>query len=153
MHISIVQIRDSRLRSLNFATTEPEVPTATGTESDPTATLDIAVEATTVEQTDELCSLAVDLAINIGAKSSSGATMTVEILVSGTPEMHVQTPDKSRVQRRDLVLLNGLSLLYGMARELVLWTSVRSGRPAMVLPAMNFVGVKVKLDGETTVIG
>lgn len=77
----------------------------------------------------------VNLEITIDGKEGNPAPYLVDIAVVGVFNV---LSTLARERRRDLVTVNGASILYGVVREVVLSLTSRFSTGPMTLPGMNF---------------
>lgn len=88
---------------------------------------------------DKFSDFGLKLALRVGPKLERDAPYHVEIALRGVVRMHLSQSDKDLAQdRRERALVNGVSLLYGAAREMVSNVSSRSVNGPLHLPALYF---------------
>ncbi|UUZ62424.1 protein-export chaperone SecB [Polaromonas sp. P1-6] len=79
----------------------------------------------------------VRLTLRVGPKEDSLAPYQIQVAVRGVVRMHL-TQDAGQEERRVRALVNGVSLLYGVVREMVTNITARSAHGQMLLPSLNF---------------
>lgn len=80
----------------------------------------------------------VRLTLRVAPKEDKQAPYNVQIAVRGVVRMHLTQEVNQAEERRVRALVNGVSLLYGVAREMVSCITSRSAHGAMLLPSLNF---------------
>ncbi len=98
------------------------------------------------------------LKLHIGPKQTHDAPYHVEIALRGIVRMHLSQSNLDLARdRHERALVNGVSLLYGAAREMVSNVSSRSVNGPLHLPALNFADlikgepVAIEQDAKRTV--
>lgn len=85
-------------------------------------------------------SMLVSVRLNIPNDEGKKAPYKVNVAVTGIFKwLNKTTP---RVERRDLTVVNGATILYGAIREMVLTVTSRSIPGSMLLPSFNFLDNK-----------
>lgn len=84
------------------------------------------------------------LTLRVGPKEEKQAPYRVEVSVRGVVRMHLTQPEGQADERRVLALVNGISLLYGVVRELVSGVTSRSVHGQLLLPSLNFSDLATK---------
>lgn len=80
----------------------------------------------------------VSLALKVGPKSDELAPYEVHVTVKGLVRMHLVQADGQAEERRVRALVNGVSLLFGAVRELVVTITSRSVHGPFLLPSVSF---------------
>lgn len=78
------------------------------------------------------------LTLRVGPKEEKQAPYRVEVSVRGVVRMHLTQSEGLAEERRVRALVNGVSLLYGVVRELVSGITSRSVHGQLLLPSLNF---------------
>lgn len=78
------------------------------------------------------------LTLRVGPKADSLAPYQVQVSVRGVVRMHLTQATGQAEERRVLALVNGVSLLYGVVREMVSNITSRSAHGQLLLPSLNF---------------
>lgn len=78
------------------------------------------------------------LTVRVGPKEDGDAPYRVEVAIRGVVRMHLTQVAGQTEERRVLALVNGVSLLYGVVREMIANTTTRSVHGQMLLPSLNF---------------
>lgn len=78
------------------------------------------------------------LTLRVGPKEDKQAPYRVEVSVRGVVRMHLTQSDGQAEERRVRALVNGVSLLYGVVREMVSGITSRSIHGQLLLPSLNF---------------
>jgi preprotein translocase subunit SecB len=86
-------------------------------------------------QEDDPRDFLIDLAISIDNKEGKLAPYNVDVAVVGVFKVLPSLPAE---QRRDLLTVNGASILYGVIREMVASLTSRFVAGPLTLPGMNF---------------
>lgn len=80
----------------------------------------------------------VSLSLKVGPKSDELAPYEVHVTVKGLVRMHLVQADGQAEERRVRALVNGVSLLFGAVRELVMTITSRSVHGPFLLPSVSF---------------
>lgn len=80
----------------------------------------------------------VSLALKVGPKSDELAPYEVHVTVKGLVRMHLVQVEGQAEERRVRALVNGVSLLYGAARDQVMTITSRSVHGPFLLPSVSF---------------
>lgn len=80
----------------------------------------------------------VRLTLRVGPKKDSLAPYQVQVSVRGVVRMHLTQASGQAEERRVRALVNGVSLLYGIAREMVSNITSRSTHGQLLLPSLSF---------------
>ena len=94
-----------------------------------------------VGQEDDPRDFIVNLEIKIDGKEGKPAPYLIDIGVVGVFNV---LPSLQKEKRKDLVTVNGASILYGVIREIVLSLTSRFAIGPMTLPGMNFEDTVVR---------
>ena len=94
----------------------------------------------------------VKLTLRVGPKDDSEAPYRVEIAVRGVVCMHLTQDTGQAEERRVRALVNGVSLLYGVVREMVTNITARSIHGQMLLPSLNFSDLALHKPEEVQVV-
>ncbi len=78
------------------------------------------------------------LTLRVAPKTDKQCPYNLEITVVGSVRMHLTLPVDQAQERRSRAIVNGVSLLYGVVRELVSNITSRSVHGAMLLPSLSF---------------
>lgn len=93
-----------------------------------------------VHSNDKITKMLVAVRVQIENNSGVIAPYKINVKVSGIFKWLNNTTDP--VERKDLMVVNGASMLYGTIREMVLSLTSRSVAGAMTLPSFNFLDEK-----------
>lgn len=92
-----------------------------------------------IEETDAYSDFGIKLGLRVGPKLDNEAPYVIDIGVHGVVRMHfIQNKSDLAEDRRQRAVVNGISLLYGVAREMVSTITSRAIHGLMLLPALNF---------------
>lgn len=80
----------------------------------------------------------IKLTLRVAPKEDKQAPYNVQISVRGVVRMHLMQEVNQAEERRVRALVNGVSLLYGVVRELVSNITSRSAHGGMLLPSLSF---------------
>lgn len=80
----------------------------------------------------------VRLTLRVGPKEDSQAPYQVQVSVRGVVRMHLTQATGQAEERRVRSLVNGVSLLYGVVREMVSNITSRSAHGQLLLPSLSF---------------
>lgn len=80
----------------------------------------------------------IKLTLRVAPKEDKQAPYNVQISVRGVVRMHLTQQANQAEERRVRALVNGVSLLYGVVRELVSNITSRSAHGGMLLPSLSF---------------
>ncbi len=78
------------------------------------------------------------LKLRAGPKEGNQAPYQVQASISGVVRMHLSQADGQAEERRVRALVNGVSLLYGVIREMVCNITSRSVHGQLLLPSLSF---------------
>lgn len=78
------------------------------------------------------------LNLRVGPKQAAQAPYNIQVAVRGTVRMYLIQDQGQAEERRVLALVNGVSLLYGVVREMVCTITGRSVNGSLLLPSLNF---------------
>jgi len=79
--------------------------------------------------------------LSVEPKDQNSAPYEATVGVRGTFRMHQMADMKDGDERRKRALVNGVSILYGLARDMVCTVSSRSSHGQMLLPTLNFASL------------
>lgn len=80
----------------------------------------------------------VKLTLRVGPKEDSQAPYKIQVAVRGVVRMHLKLATGQTEERRVRALVNGVSLLYGVVREMVSNITSRSAHGQLLLPSLSF---------------
>jgi preprotein translocase subunit SecB len=80
----------------------------------------------------------IKLILRVAPKEEKQAPYNVQIAVRGVVRIHLKQEENQAEERRVRALVNGVSLLYGVVREMVSNITSRSAHGGMLLPSLNF---------------
>lgn len=83
----------------------------------------------------------VKLTLRVGPKEDKQAPYQVQVSVRGVVRMHLTQAEGQAEERRVRALVNGVSLLYGVVREMVSNITSRSAHGQLLLPSLNFADI------------
>lgn len=83
----------------------------------------------------------VKLTLRVGPKEDKQAPYQIQITVRGVVRMHLTQATGQAEERRVRALVNGMSLLYGVIREMVSNITNRSVHGQLLLPSLNFADI------------
>jgi len=86
----------------------------------------------------------VRLTLRVAPKEDKQAPYNVQISVRGVVRMHLTQEVNQAEERRVRALVNGVSLLYGVVREMVSSITSRSAHGAMLLPSLSFSDLAIQ---------
>ena len=78
------------------------------------------------------------LKLRVGPKEGNQAPYQVQASINGVVRMHLSQADGQVDERRVRALVNGVSLLYGVIREMVSNITSRSVHGQLLLPSLSF---------------
>lgn len=81
------------------------------------------------------------LLLSVEPKDQSSAPYEATVGVKGTFRMHQMVDMKDGDERRKRALVNGVSILYGLVRDMVCTVTSRSRHGQMLLPTLNFASL------------
>jgi preprotein translocase subunit SecB len=91
-----------------------------------------------LDEQDKYSDFGVKLILRVGPKEGAQAPYNIQISIRGTVRMHLILVKGQAEERRIRALVNGTSLLYGSAREMVSAITSRSVYGSFLLPSLNF---------------
>lgn len=92
-----------------------------------------------IDEKDTYSDFGLKLGLRVGPKNDNDAPYVIDIRVQGVVRMHLtQSKTDLAEDRQQRAIVNGVSLLYGVAREMVSTITSRSIHGLMLLPALNF---------------
>lgn len=80
----------------------------------------------------------VKLTLRVAPKEDAQAPYNIQVSVRGVVRMHLMQVEGQAEERRVRALVNGVSLLYGVVREMVSNITGRSAHGLLLLPSLNF---------------
>lgn len=92
----------------------------------------------------------VRLTLRVGPKEDSVAPYQVQVSVRGVVRMHLTQASGQAEERRVRALVNGVSMLYGVVREMVSNITSRSAHGQLLLPSLNFADLAKHMADDTT---
>lgn len=90
----------------------------------------------------------IKLTLRVAPKEDKQAPYNVQISVRGVVRMHLTQQVNQAEERRARALVNGVSLLYGVVRELVSNITSRSANGGMLLPSLSFADLAAQKPAE-----
>lgn len=91
-----------------------------------------------IQDKDAYSDYAVKLILKVTPAEAASAPYSLGVAVRGTFRMHQMGDEKNLADRKERSLVNGISILYGVAREMVTTVTSRSAHGQMLLPTLNF---------------
>lgn len=91
----------------------------------------------------------VKLTLRVRPKTEAAAPYTVEISARGMVRMHLTQEQGQAEERQARALVNGVSLLYGVVREMVSNITSRSVHGPMLLPSLSFADLSTRQPAQT----
>jgi preprotein translocase subunit SecB len=91
----------------------------------------------------------IKLTLRVAPKEEKQAPYNVQISVRGVVRMHLTQQVNQAEERRVRALVNGVSLLYGVVRELVSNITSRSANGAILLPSLSFADLAMQKSADT----
>ncbi len=91
----------------------------------------------------------VRLTLRVRPKTETAAPYTVEISARGMVRMHLTQKQGQAEERQSRALVNGVSLLYGVVREMVSNITCRSVHGPMLLPSLSFADLATRQPVQT----
>lgn len=141
----------SPLQLLEFAFEEVSVKTVLGFEGkrhEPgfvTAPGDLRMRADTgialLAEHAKYSDFGLKLLLSVEPKNQNSAPYEATVGVRGTFRMHQMADMKDGDERRKRALVNGVSILYGLVRDMVCTVTSRSSHGQMLLPTLNFASL------------
>jgi preprotein translocase subunit SecB len=89
-------------------------------------------------ETENYSDFGVSLTLRVGPKASNLVPYKVQVSVRGVVRMHLTQASEQAQERRVRALVNGVSLLYGIVREMVSNITSRSTHGQLLLPSLSF---------------
>jgi preprotein translocase subunit SecB len=80
----------------------------------------------------------VSLTLRAGPREPESAPYKIQMSVRGLVRMHLTLAKDQAEERRARALVNGVSLLFGAAREMIITVTSRSVYGSFLLPSLNF---------------
>lgn len=94
----------------------------------------------------------VRLTLRVGPKEDSLAPYQIQVSVRGVVRMHLTQANGQAEERRVRALVNGVSLLYGVVREMVSNITSRSAHGQLLLPSLSFADLASHKAGDSPVV-
>lgn len=94
----------------------------------------------------------VKLTLRVRPKTEAAAPYTVEISAQGMVRMHLTQAQGQADERQSRALVNGVSLLYGVVREMVSNITSRSVHGPMLLPSLSFADLATRQPAQTATV-
>lgn len=91
-----------------------------------------------IQDKDAFSDYALKLILKVTPAESASAPYSLAVAVRGTFRMHQMGDEKNLADRKERSLVNGISILYGVAREMVTTVTSRAAHGQMLLPTLNF---------------
>lgn len=95
----------------------------------------------------------VKLTLRVRPKTDGDAPYTVEMSARGMVRMHLAQEQGQAEERQSRALVNGVSLLYGVVREMVSNITSRSVHGPMLLPSLSFADLATRQPTPSTTAG
>ncbi len=92
----------------------------------------------------------VKLNLRVGPKEEKRAPYQIQVAVRGVVRMHLKQATGQAEERRVRALVNGVSLLYGVVREMVSNITSRSRHGQLLLPSLSFADLANQKPDEIT---
>lgn len=92
----------------------------------------------------------VELTLRVGPKEDKQAPYQIQATVRGVVRMHLKQATGQQEERRLRALVNGVSLLYGAAREMISNITSRSSHGQLLLPSLSFADLANSKPDEVT---
>lgn len=90
----------------------------------------------------------VRLTLRVGPKQGNNAPYQIQISVRGVVRMHLVQAAGQAEERHVRALVNGVSLLYGVVREMVSNITSRSAHGQLLLPSLSFADLATHKAGD-----
>lgn len=113
--------------------------------------LSAEAEQALLKEEDKYSDYGVSLTIQVEPKTEKVAPYLVKVSVRGVVRMHLVQEEGQAEERRVRALVNGVSLLYGVTREMVGNITSRSKYGQLLLPSLNFADLAKRRPEETSV--
>jgi len=91
-----------------------------------------------IQDKDAFSDYALKLVLKVAPSVQASAPYSLAVAVRGIFRMHRMKDEKDLPDRKNRALVNGISILYGVAREMVTTVTSRSAYGQMLLPTLNF---------------
>jgi preprotein translocase subunit SecB len=91
----------------------------------------------------------VKLTLRVAPKEDAQAPYNIQVSVRGVVRMHLMQTEGQAEERRVRALVNGVSLLYGIVREMVSNITSRSAHGPLLLPSLSFTDLVAHKPDET----
>lgn len=141
MQLSPLQLLEYTFEGFSVSLT----PDYDNTKRDPSAvvapsnmTVETEAGIADIQDKDTFSDYAVKLILKVTPAEAASAPYTLAVAVRGTFRMHQMGDERNLADRKERSLVNGISILYGVAREMVTTVTSRSAHGQMLLPMLNF---------------
>ena len=91
-----------------------------------------------IQEKDAFSDYALKLVLKVAPSEQASAPYSLAVAVRGIFRMHRMNDEKDLPDRKSRALVNGISILYGVAREMVTSVTSRFAYGQMLLPTLNF---------------
>lgn len=92
----------------------------------------------------------VKLTLRVGPKGARQAPYQIQVTVRGVLRMHLKQATGQQEERHVRALVNGVSLIYGAAREMITNITSRSSHGPLLLPSLSFADLAHTKPDEVT---
>jgi preprotein translocase subunit SecB len=103
-----------------------------------TMTLETECGIADIQDKDAFSDYALKLILKVTPSEAASAPYSLTVAVRGLFRMHRMSDEKDLGDRKDRALVNGITVLYGVAREMVTTITSRSANGQMLLPTLKF---------------
>ena len=141
MQLSPLQLLEYTFEGFSVSLT----PDYDNTKRDPSAvvapskmTVETEAGIADIQDKDAFSDYALKLILKVTPAEAASAPYSLAVAVRGTFRMHQMGDEKDLADRKQRSLVNGISILYGVAREMVTTVTSRSAHGQMLLPTLNF---------------
>lgn len=141
MQLSPLQLLEYTFEGFSVTLT----PDYDNTKRDPSAvvapsnmTLESECGIADIQDKDAFSDYALKLILKVTPAGKASAPYSLAVAVRGVFRMHRISDEKDLPDRKNRALVNGISILYGVAREMVTTVTSRSAYGQMLLPTLNF---------------
>lgn len=106
----------------------------------PPSVLNIAAESgiSLIAEKPEYSDYGLKLVLSVKPKEPGGAPYSATVAVQGAVRMHQTADTRDMKDREQRALVNGISLLYGLVRDMVCNITSRAIHGQLLLPTLNF---------------
>lgn len=141
MQLSPLQLLEYTFEGFSVALT----PDYDNAKRDPSAvvapssmTLETECGIADIQDKEPFSDYALKLILKVTPSEGASAPYSLAVAVRGHFRMHRMSDEKDLVDRKNRALVNGISVLYGVAREMVTTVTSRSAHGQMLLPTLKF---------------